>query len=111
MQSFGFIIGVPSSLRFFLNHNICQCHINSKFVTTGITPTRPWYEIVGLVGVSVWSWVSCGWQEHVLAKNLSEMQENLISKNAQEGHKINQGSTLVVSDTFSAKLTVLSPTI
>jgi hypothetical protein len=47
--------------------------------------------------------VSCGWQEHVLAKNLSEMQENLISKNAQEGHKINQGSTLVVSDTFSAR--------
>jgi hypothetical protein len=29
------------------------------------------------------------------------MQENLFSKKAQEGHKINQGSTLVVSDTAS----------
>ena len=104
MQAFGFVIGVPSSLRFFLNHKICQCHINSKFVTTVITPTRPWYEIVGLVGVSVWSWMSCGWQELVLAKNLSVMQENLFSKKAQEGHKINQGSTLVVSDTASAKV-------
>ena len=77
--------------------------MNSKFVTTVVTPTRPWYEIVGLVGVSVWSWVPCGWQELVLAKNLSVMQENLFSKKAQEGHKINQGSTLVVSDTASAK--------
>jgi hypothetical protein len=80
--------------------------MNSKFVTTVITPTRPWYEIVGLVGVSVWSWMSCGWQEHVLAKNLSVIQQNLISKKAQGGHKINQGSTLVVSDTASAKIPI-----
>jgi hypothetical protein len=48
--------------------------------------------------------MSCGWQELVLAKNLSVVQENLISKKAQEGHKINQGSTLVVSDTASANM-------
>jgi len=83
--------------------------MNSKFVTTVVTPTRPWYEIVGLVGVSVWSWVPCGWQELVLAKNLSVMQENLFSKKAQEGHKINQGSTLVVSDTASAKIPINKP--
>ena len=83
--------------------------MNSKFVTTVVTPTRPWYEIVGLVGVSVWSWVPCGWQELVLAKNLSVMQENLFSKKAQEGHKINQGSTLVVSDTASARQSINKP--
>ena len=53
--------------------------------------------------------MSCSWQELVLAKNLSVIQENLISKKAQEGHKINQGSTLVVSDTASARQSMNKP--